>query len=55
MNARYAFAALLVVAADMHSAPVRIYDRDGLWVSTLHARADLTPENLAHDIEAALR
>jgi protein SCO1 len=41
--------------ADMHSAPVRIYDRDGLWVSTLHAGADLIPENLAHDIEAALR
>jgi protein SCO1/2 len=38
----------------LHSAPVRIYDRDGVWVSTLHAGADLTTENLAHDIRVAL-
>jgi len=40
--------------ADTHSAPVRIYDREGTWVATLHVGADLTPENLAHDIRAAL-
>lgn len=40
---------------ELHSAPVRIYDRDGVWVSTLHAGADLTPANLAHDLRAALR
>jgi cytochrome oxidase Cu insertion factor (SCO1/SenC/PrrC family) len=34
----------------LHSAPVRIYDRQGFWVSTLHAGVDLTPANLAHDI-----
>ncbi|MGH3118290.1 MAG: SCO family protein, partial [Gaiellales bacterium] len=34
----------------VHSAPVRIYDRDGFWVPTLHAGVDLTPTNLAHDI-----
>jgi protein SCO1/2 len=37
----------------LHSAPVRIYDRQGFWVSTLHAGVDLTPSNLAHDIGAA--
>jgi protein SCO1 len=39
---------------DLHSAPVRIYDRDGIWVTTLRAGADLTPQNLAHDLEVAL-
>lgn len=38
----------------LHSAPVRIYDREGKWVSSLHAGADLTSENLAHDITVAL-
>jgi protein SCO1/2 len=38
----------------LHSAPVRIYDRDGFWVSTLHAGVDLTPSNLAHDLSLAL-
>jgi hypothetical protein len=34
---------------------VRIFDRRGIWVSTLHAGIDLTPANLVHDIRAALR
>jgi protein SCO1 len=38
----------------LHSAPVRIYDRTGTWVATLHAGADLTEANLAHDIHVAL-
>lgn len=38
----------------LHSAPVRIYDPRGIWVSTLHAGADLTAANLAHDIRTAL-
>ena len=38
----------------MHSAPVRIYAPGGEWVSSLGAGADLSPRNLAHDIEAAL-
>lgn len=38
----------------LHSAPVRIYDREGIWVSTLHAGADLTTENLVHDLRVAL-
>ena len=39
---------------NMHSAPVRVYDREGRWRSTLHAGVDLTPANLAHDIALAL-
>ncbi len=39
----------------LHSAPVRVYDRSGVWVATLHAGADLTEANLAHDIRVALR
>lgn len=37
----------------MHSAPVRIYDANGVWVSTLHAGVDLTDENLIHDLRVA--
>lgn len=40
--------------ANVHSAPVRVYDRRGVWVSTLNAGADLTAANLAHDVETAL-
>jgi protein SCO1/2 len=40
--------------ADTHSAPVRIYGRDGVWLATLHPGADLTPANLVHDVRAAL-
>lgn len=38
----------------LHSAPVRIYDPRGIWVSTLHPGVDLTPKNLAHDAREAL-
>jgi cytochrome oxidase Cu insertion factor (SCO1/SenC/PrrC family) len=38
----------------LHSAPLRIYDREGIWVATLHAGADLSEENLLHDIRSAL-
>jgi protein SCO1/2 len=38
----------------LHSAPVRVYDRDGTWVSTLHAGADLTEAGLANDVRIAL-
>ena len=38
----------------LHSAPVRIYDRSGEWVTTVHAGADLTEANLAHDLRVAL-
>lgn len=38
----------------LHSAPLRIYDREGVWVSTLHAGADLTTENLLHDVRTVV-
>jgi cytochrome oxidase Cu insertion factor (SCO1/SenC/PrrC family) len=38
----------------LHSAPLRVYDRDGVWVATLHAGVDLSEENLLHDIRHAL-
>jgi protein SCO1/2 len=38
----------------MHSAPVRVYAPGGEWVATLHAGADLTARNLAHDLHEAL-
>jgi cytochrome oxidase Cu insertion factor (SCO1/SenC/PrrC family) len=38
----------------LHSAPLRIYDRSNVWVATLHAGADLSEENLLHDIRRAL-
>jgi len=41
--------------ADVHSADVRIFNRRGEWVSTLHLPPDLTAKNLAHDIRVALR
>jgi cytochrome oxidase Cu insertion factor (SCO1/SenC/PrrC family) len=42
-------------SSDIHSAPVRIYDRTGVWISTQAAGADLTPANLAHDVGVALQ
>ena len=38
----------------LHSAPVRIYDRSGTSVASLHAGADLSEANLNHDIRVAL-
>ena len=40
--------------SNMHSAPVRVYDAEGRWRSTLNAGVDLTPANLAHDLRLAL-
>ena len=40
--------------SNMHSAPVRVYDGEGRWRSTLHPGVDLTPANLAHDLREAL-
>jgi hypothetical protein len=33
---------------------VRIHDSDRVWVATLHAGADLSEDNLLHDIRSAL-
>ncbi len=40
--------------ADIHSSDVRIFNRDGIWVSNLHVGVDLTPANLVHDVRTAL-
>ena len=40
--------------SNMHSVPVRVYDTEGRWRSTLHPGVDLTAANLAHDLRAAL-
>lgn len=40
--------------SNLHSAPVRVFDAQGRWRSTLHAGVDLTPAALAHDLRAAL-
>jgi len=40
--------------ANLHSVPVRIFDASGEWVATLHPGADLSPDNLAHDLRVAL-
>jgi protein SCO1/2 len=41
--------------SNMHSAPVRIYDGQGRWRSTLHPGVDLTAANLAHDLRLAAK
>jgi protein SCO1/2 len=41
-------------SSNMHSAPVRVYDGQGRWRSTLHPGVDLTPPNLVHDLRTAL-
>jgi protein SCO1/2 len=41
--------------ADVHSSDVRVFDRRGVWVSTLHAGIDLSPGNLEHDVLTALK
>ena len=38
----------------MHSAPLRIYGRNGVWLATQHAGVDLSEENLLHDVRVAL-
>jgi cytochrome oxidase Cu insertion factor (SCO1/SenC/PrrC family) len=40
--------------SNLHSVPVRVYDTEGRWRSTLHPGVDLSAANLAHDLEAAL-
>jgi protein SCO1/2 len=40
--------------ADTHSADVRVFDPGGGWVSTQHSGVDLTPTNLADDVQRAM-
>lgn len=53
-EAFYVIASLDTGDADVHSAPVRIFDPRGIWVSTLRPEADLTPASLRNDVRAAL-
>ncbi len=41
--------------ANIHSAPVRIYSRDGKWLATEHTGVDLSAANLVHDVRVVLR
>lgn len=40
---------------DFHSADVRIFDRNGVWVSTMHTAVDLSVTNVVHDIREAMK
>jgi protein SCO1 len=40
--------------SNLHSAPVRVFDANGRWRSTLHPGVDLTASSLVHDLRAAL-
>ena len=39
---------------NIHSADVRVFDPQGVWVSILHVGVDLTPANVVQDVETAL-
>lgn len=54
-DAFYVLPAVDTGDADVHSADVRIFDRRGVWVSTLHVGVDLTAANVAHDVRVALQ
>ncbi len=41
-------------SSDNHSVPVRIFDRDGVWVASLRSGDDLSADNLVHDVREAL-
>lgn len=53
-QAFYVIASLDTGDANVHSAPVRIFDPRGVWVSTLRPEGDLTPASLVNDVRAAL-
>ena len=42
-------------SSDNHSVPVRLYDREGVWVSSLRSGDQLSADNLVHDVREALR
>lgn len=41
--------------ADFHSADVRIFDRNGAWVSTMNLGPDLNVANVVHDLRQAMK
>ncbi len=54
-RAFYVVAAADTGSANSHSADARIFDRRGIWVSTLRPGVDLTPRNIVHDLVTALK
>ena len=54
-KALYVLPAVKTKNDDVHSSEVRIFNRQGVWVSSLNAGVDLSPKNLAHDLRIALR
>jgi protein SCO1/2 len=53
-RAFYVLAVSKTANPNIHSADVRVFDAGGVWVSILHVGVDLTPANVAHDVETAL-
>jgi cytochrome oxidase Cu insertion factor (SCO1/SenC/PrrC family) len=53
-RAFYVVAAADTGSANSHSADARIFNRRGIWVSTLRPGVDLTPRNVVHDLLTAL-
>lgn len=41
--------------ADFHSANVRVFDRNGVWVSTMNLGPDLDVANVVHDVRQAMK
>jgi cytochrome oxidase Cu insertion factor (SCO1/SenC/PrrC family) len=54
-KAFYVVAAPETGNSNVHSADARIFDRRGIWVSTLRPGVDMTPSNVAHDLLTALK
>lgn len=54
-RAFYVVVAAETGSANSHSADARIFDRRGIWVTTLRPGVDLTPVNIVHDLLTALK
>jgi len=54
-RAFFVVAAAETGSANSHSADARVFDRRGIWVTTLGPGVDLTARNLAHDLLTALK
>jgi len=53
-RAFYVLAVSKAANPNIHSADVRVFDPDGVWVSTMHVGVDLAPRNVVQDVETAL-
>jgi len=50
----YVLAVSKTANPNIHSADVRVFDPQGVWVSIMHVGVDLTPGNIVHDVATAL-